>query len=143
MYTLSTTWMFIVTLISSLLICCLIWHSKIYLLFSIILTLSTHSIFSRRRFAWHVDSYSFSRSIRTHLECLLDTLERSTFSDSNCRVGWDDFNDSEIMKKDADLTLQTSERILTALTARSLSNHHLPSLGLISTRWLSHILWKA
>ncbi len=106
----------------------------------------THSEYalklSRRRFAWHVDSYSSSRSIHTHLERLLDALERSTFYDSNCRVGWDDFNDSEIMEKDAGLTLQTSGEILTALSARSLSVHHLFSPGLISTRWLSHILWE-
>ncbi len=77
----------------------------------------THSEYalkpSRRRFAWHVDSYPPSRSVCTHLERLLDALERSTFYDSNCRADWDDFNDSEIMEKDAGLTLQTSERIYT------------------------------
>ncbi len=94
-------------------------------------------------FAWHINSYSFFQLICTHLERLLDTLERSTFYDSNCRVSWDDFNDSEIMKKDADLTLQTSEKILMTLSARSLSVHYLFSFELISTRWLFHILWKA
>ncbi len=69
----------------------------------------THSEYAlnplRRRSAWHVDSYPPPRSVRTQLERRLDALERSTFSDSNCRAGWGDFNDSEIMEKDADLTL--------------------------------------
>ncbi len=97
----------------------------------------------RRRSAWHVDPYSPLRSIRTHLERLLDAVERRTFYDSNCRAGWGDFNDPEIMEKDAGLTLQTGGGILTALPARSPSVHHLPPPGLISTRWLPHILWEA
>ncbi len=104
----------------------------------------THSEYtlklSRWRFAWHVNSYSLSRLIHTQLERLLDALECSTFYDSNCWVDWDDFNDLEIMKKDAGLTLQMSEEILMTLTAWLLNIHHLFSLELILTCWLLHIL---
>jgi len=77
------------------------------------------------------------------LELLLNALELNTFYDMNRRADQGNFNGSEIMKKDEDLTSQMSWGILTVLATRSPSCHHLPSLESIPARELSHILWKA
>ena len=79
----------------------------------------------------------------TSLELLLNALELDTFYDMNRRVDRGNFNGSEIMEKDEDLTSQMSWKILTVLTTRSLSCHHLSPLESISARELFHILWEA
>ncbi len=53
------------------------------------------------------------------LELLLDALWWRTFADENCRVDWDQFNDSKISEKYEDLTQQMRSRILRVETARS------------------------
>jgi len=61
-----------------------------------------------------LDGDSLGTSIRhltpdqfvTSLERFLNALELDTFYDTNCRAGRGDFNGSEIMGKDEDLTQQ-------------------------------------
>ena len=77
------------------------------------------------------------------LELLLNALELDTFYDMNHQVDRGNFNGSEIMEKDEDLTSQMSWGILTVLATRSPSCHHLSPLGSISARELPHILWEA
>jgi len=79
----------------------------------------------------------------TSLELLLNALELDTFYDMNRRADRGNFNGSEIMEKDEDLTSQMSWGILTVLAARSPSCHHLPPPGSIPARGLPHILWEA
>jgi len=78
----------------------------------------------------------------TSLELLLNAFELDTFYNMNRRADRGNFNDSEIMEKDEDLTSQMPWGILTVLAARSLSCHHLPPLGSIPARGLPHILWE-
>ncbi len=96
------------------------------------------SSLDRRRLA---RSSTLDQSIIS-LELLLDVLWWRTFAEEDCRVDWDQFNDSKISEKYEDLTQQMSSKILRVETARSFSCQHLSSLELISARWLSYILWK-
>jgi len=115
----------------------------LYLLFSIIICSDDAFI--------DLDDDCLDTSIRhqlfdqfvTSLELLLNALELDTFYDMNRRADRGNFNDSEIMEKDEDLTSQMPWEILTVLATRSPSCHHLPPLESISARELPHILWKA
>jgi len=115
----------------------------IYLLFSIIIAEMMLSILfnndSLDTLICHLTLDQFIIS----LEHSLNAFELDTFYDMNCRVDRDNFNDSEIMKKDEGLTQQMHWEILRVLMTWSFSCHHLFSLELISACWLSYILWKA
>jgi len=61
--------------------------SKAYLLFPTVPTLGTHSNpLDGDPLGTSIRTHP-PRSVRTQLERRLDALERSTFSDSNCRAG--------------------------------------------------------
>ncbi len=78
----------------------------------------------------------------TSLELLLDTLWWRTFADEDCRADRGQFNGSKIPEKYEGLTQQMGSGILRVGAARSPSCQHLPPPGLISARWLPHILWE-
>ena len=77
-----------------------------YLLFLIVIAEMTLSnLFDDDSLDMSIRHLTFDQFIIS-LECFLDALKLSTFYDMNCRVDRDDLNDSEIMRKDEDLTQQ-------------------------------------
>ncbi len=119
------------------------WFTS-YLVFSTVIAEMTLSTPLRRRFAWHVDSSPHPRSIR-HLTWTFSKRSRARY------FSWHELssrsrrlqrfrNHGKRWRFDSANALGG---ILRVLTARSFSCHHLSPPGLISARWLPHILWEA